>query len=91
MSPCSASRRSAALAAFSMSASSGECGLELRRERREACHEVGARFRRAPPHPVIEVAEAVGVFDGKRRLADPAQALHGRPADLRDGGGPRPG
>ena len=37
----------------------GRCGLELYRERGEAGHEAGARFRRTPPDPVIEVAEAV--------------------------------
>ena len=86
MSRCSASRRSAALAAFSMSASSARGDLELRRERSEAGHEARARFRRTPPDAVIEVAEAVGVFDGERGLADPAHALHGGPADLRHGG-----
>jgi hypothetical protein len=87
MSPCPASRLSAALAAFGVGLL-GRCDFELGRERREAGHEAGARFRRTPPDPVIEAAEAVGVFDGERRLADPAHALHRRPADLGYGGGP---
>src|SRR5580658_4468431 len=91
MFPCSPSRRSVARAAFSNVGLLGRGEFELGRERREAGHEAGARFRRAPPDPVIEVAVTVGVFDGKRRLSDPAHALHGRPSDLGYGGWPVPG
>ena len=85
---CSASRLSAALAAFSTSVSSGDREFELCRERGEAGHEAGARFRRAPPDPIIEVAVMVGVFHGKHRLSDPAHTLQRRPSHLREGGWP---
>ena len=85
MSRCSASRRSTALAAFSMSASSGEATSNSTASFARLVMRPILCFRRTPPDAVIKVAKAVSVFDGKRGLSDPAHALHGGSANLGHG------